>query len=129
MIELKKDFSKRGTNFHQLYKDDKVAIYRCDKCYGHYYEVIKVTIHKPDKHHDDDYELYPCDEYFGRYGWCCSDENVVAKVMSREFGEHELTALLSKFIDGSYVRNDVNVPHFNLTEEELYRTIANLPRH
>ena len=88
MIELKKEFRKRGVDFKQIYKDSELAIYQTG---FPSFEVMKVIIHKADKYHDDEYELYPCDEHFGRYAWSCSNENSVNKILKEHFPNHPMT--------------------------------------
>lgn len=88
MIELKKEFTKKGVLFRQIFKDSELAIYET----GYpSFEVFRVVIHKADKYHDDSYELYPCDEHFGRYAWSCSNEESVNKILREHFPKHELT--------------------------------------
>ena len=50
MIELKKEFRKRGVDFKQIYKDSELAIYQTG---FPSFEVMKVVIHKADKYHDE----------------------------------------------------------------------------
>ena len=88
MIELKKEFTKRGTMFQQVYKDDSVVIYRLSRRgvdngkESVWYEVFKRLVMKPDIYHDDEFEKYPYDETFGKWAWSCSNINVVRRVLS-----------------------------------------------
>lgn len=93
MIELKKDFRKKGGyEYHQLYKNDRFAIYECTQTFEDmendlFYEIFKVKTHQPDIFHDDEYEVYPSDEEFGIRAWCCSDYGSVVRVFENDIKE------------------------------------------
>lgn len=94
MIELKKEFKLKGTNYKQLYKDSQVVIYRISRPSEDnskeivWYEVFKPCRKAPDIYHDDYYEKYPYDEAFGDWAWCCSNIDVVRKVLSHPTRGH-----------------------------------------
>lgn len=127
MIELKKEFKKKGVNYKQLFKDNVLVIYSCKGHSSNYYEVFRRTTHRPDKFHNDEYELYPYDEAFGGFAWCASNASIVAKVLNNHFQDHSLTKLLEKYITGFYSQNHNNKPIFSLTDGELLQNISNLP--
>ena len=90
MIELKKEFTRKGVQFKQMFKNAKVVIYRLSRTYDNgitsiWYEVFKNRIHLPDKYHYDSYEVYPFDEAFGDWAWCCSSLKSLEKIVKREF--------------------------------------------
>lgn len=97
MIKLKNEFSKKGFNFVQLFKDDELAIYQLSRQHADgdgiskWYEVFKVQVKQPDIYHNDEFEKYPNDEAFGVWAWSCSNEQVVNKVLKREFPNHPLS--------------------------------------
>ena len=93
MIELKKEFTKKGIVFKQIFRDDKLAIYSTS---FPSYEVFKIIVHKPDRFHDDEYELYPYDEAFGVWAWSCSNEKVVNKVLKNHFPNHPMKEFIIK---------------------------------
>lgn len=92
MIELKKDFRKKGFDYHQEYKDDRFAIYRCTQEFEEgepfvFYEIFRMKVCKPDRFHDDEYESYPSDEEFGSRAWCCSSFESAKRVIENDIGE------------------------------------------
>lgn len=95
MIELKKEFTKRGTEYKQVYKDSCLAVYRISRCSEdnnkpyHWYEVFRIYRKAPDKYHKDEYEKYPFDEAFGSWAWSCSNEESVKKIIKEHFKGHE----------------------------------------
>ena len=100
MIELKKEFEtkKYGFHHHQVFKDGELVIYEISKDNADgdgktvWYEVFKYRTLPPDQYHQDEYEQYPkADEYFGNWAWSCSNENIVNKVLKREFPNHPMT--------------------------------------
>lgn len=103
MIELKKEFDTKKYQMHhvQLYKDEKVVVYRITQPsdndrmkWNSWYEVFRYTVNKPDKFHDDEWEQYPkSDNYFGEWAWSCSNLDVVKKVLLRRFGMSESDAV------------------------------------
>lgn len=88
MIELKKEFRKKGVDFKQIYRDNELAIYKTG---FPSFEVFRITVHKADRYHDDEYELYPYDEAFGLFAWSCSDEKSVNRILNKYFPSHELS--------------------------------------
>ena len=94
MIELRKEFTKRGTSFKQLYKDNGIAIYRISRPNADntkesvWYEVFHIRTHKADKFHNDVYERYPSDESFGSWAWSCSNIDSIRKVLNKHFANH-----------------------------------------
>ena len=93
MKELKKDFTKKGgCKYHQLFKNDRFAIYECTQTFEEgepivFYEIFKMVVKKPDMFHDDEYEAYPSDEEFGVRAWCCSDFGSVVRVFENDIKE------------------------------------------
>ena len=127
MIKLREEFNKKGLHFKQIFRDDTIGIYSVvDEKHNYgFYEVFRITIHKPDKFHPDEYELYPYDEAFGLFAWCASEERIICKVLYLNFPEHPLTKQLMKYATGeTYTINKVEIPMFKLNHiqllEELY---------
>lgn len=89
MITLREKFSKKGVEYTQLFKDNDLVIYRCSYLFDVYYEVFRYKVHKSDIYHDDEYEMYPCDEQFGLWAWCCSNIDIVRKVIRKHFNNRE----------------------------------------
>lgn len=93
MIELKKDFRKKGGyEYHQLYKNDRFAIYECTQTFDNgktdlFYEIFKYRVNKPNNIMPDFYEVYPSDECFGNWAWCCSDYGSVVRVFENDIEE------------------------------------------
>lgn len=90
MIELKKEFSKKGTKFTQVFKDSEIVVYRLDRNFfngtnGFWYEIFKPKVKKADIYHNDEYELYPGDEQFGAWAWSCSTKGSVEKILNKHF--------------------------------------------
>ena len=87
MIELRKDFTTKGVNYHQVYKSQDLVAYRCSRLDGSetYYELFKYKTHAPNKFRDDEFEVYPSDEVFGLWAWCCSSQKSVEKVLNKHF--------------------------------------------
>lgn len=135
MIELKKEFTKGGVSYTQVYKDAELAIYELSQASVNdpsetvsWYEVFKPTVHKADKYHPDDFELYPYDEAFGNFAFCCSTESSVAKTIYNHFPKHKFNEPLSKFIVDSYEVNGIKKPLFHLTQKDLANIIGqNMP--
>lgn len=77
MKELKKNFTKLGDDFTQVYRENGIAIYRrSNEHYDDLFEVFKIQVghmHPMDKNYDPSVmvEKYPCDEVFGSTAWCC----------------------------------------------------------
>lgn len=95
MIELKKEFVKKGTTFKQLYKDSCMAVYRLSRPSdgngkeSYWYEVFRIIRKKADIFHKDEFEKYPYDEAFGEWAWSCSDEKSVEKILNEHFADCE----------------------------------------
>ena len=89
MVEFKKEFSKRGINFKQIYKDDKLCIYQTS---FPSYEVFRRVVHAPDRFHEEDYELYPCSEAFGKWAWSCSNEESINRMIKKHFPKHKFAS-------------------------------------
>ena len=93
MIELKKDFRKKGGyEYHQLFKNDRFAIYECTQTFEEgepnvFYEIFKMKVNKPNNIMPDSYEVYPSDEEFGIRAWCCSDYGSVVRVFENDIKE------------------------------------------
>lgn len=93
MRELKKDFTKKGGyRYHQLFKNERFAIYECTQTFEEgepfvFYEIFKMMVKKPDKYIPDFYEAYPSDKEFGIRAWCCSDFGSVARVFENDIKE------------------------------------------
>lgn len=90
MVELKREFSRKGVQFTQVFKNEALCLYQLAKTHidgvtSQWYEIFKRKVMKPDRFHDDEYEAYPSDESFGVWAWCCSDKKIVEKVLKREF--------------------------------------------
>ena len=93
MIELKKDFRRKGIDFHQIHKDDKVVIYQLrQNGVRPWYEIFRYKTREPDIYHDDTYEVYPSDEDFGKWAWSCSKYGVIERVfrdrLKMDIGEY-----------------------------------------
>lgn len=86
MIQLKVNFKKKGVNYEQVYKDEKLVIYSTSLPS---YEVFCYRTHKPDIYHTDSYEQYPSDESFGAWAWSCSDVNSVNRIIKKHFPKHK----------------------------------------
>ena len=115
MIELKKEFTKKGKLFRQVFKDNELVIYSV----GGDYEVFRYTTHKPDTFHDDEWEVYPYDEAFGAFAWYCSNPSCVAKVIWNNFPNHQITKQFQKFIKGTYFSGGIEKYIFEVSEKEL----------
>lgn len=91
MIELKKKFVRKGSEYNQLYKDDCLVIYSVsrkkadDDTFCSWYEVFRRIVREKDSFHDDEYERLPFDEAFGVWAWSCSNLKVVEKVLKKHF--------------------------------------------
>lgn len=85
MIELKKEFKKKGINYLQIVKTDNLFVYKLTLGNNAWFEVFKRIIAKSDIYHDDEYEKFPNDEAFGQWAWSCSNVECVRKVLEREF--------------------------------------------
>lgn len=91
MIELKKEFTKKGITFKQMYKSNCLAIYSVshkgvdDGKARTWYEVFRILVKQKDLFHYDDYEKYPNDEAFGQWAWSCSSVKSVEKVLNKHF--------------------------------------------
>ena len=99
MIELKKEFTKKGVRFKQMFKNTRVIIYELSRTYedgvtSTWYEVLKYRTHLPDRFHNDVYEVYGSDEDCGSAFWCCSNPKVVEKVLKREFPDVDSDEIL-----------------------------------
>lgn len=121
MIKLRKEFKKKGVEFRNFFKDDKLVVYRLQTEDKTWYEVFRLVVHKKDMYHDDEYEKYPCDEHFGLWAWCCSDPSCVCKVINKEFSTHKLSTQLQKYVIGTYLQNYKKHPIFKISEEELLK--------
>lgn len=126
MIELKKQFKKRGVVYTQIFKDEELVIYELSEAsiddpseIIRWYEIFKPVIHNANQYHSDDFELYPYDEAFGFWAWDCSNESVVAKVIYDHFKNHRFAKEVIKYADGSYTVNGVKKPYFKLTFQNL----------
>ena len=91
MIELKRDFTKKGVKYHQVWKDSNLIIYRCERTDANdvYWEVFKPKTHMADRYHNDEYEVYPSDESFGAWAWCCSSKKSIAKILNKHFSQND----------------------------------------
>lgn len=93
MIELKKGFRKKGGyEYHQLFKNERFAIYECTQETEEgepsvFYEIFKMKVNKPNNIMPDSYEVYPSDEEFGIRAWCCSDYGSVVRVFEKDIKE------------------------------------------
>lgn len=90
MIKLKKEFTKFGANYTQVYKNWLFSVYRIDKEFqngetGTWWEIFFIKTRDKDIYHDDEYEKYPADEDFGSWAWSCSTKGSLEKVLKREF--------------------------------------------
>ena len=101
MIELKKDFTRKGIRYQQLMKNEQIVLYRCSRVDGldTYYEVFKRKVEQPNEFHNDEYERYPSDEAFGSWAWCCSNGKSVEKVLRKHFPELQGTTTYQKTLD------------------------------
>ena len=89
MIELKLEFTKKGINFKQIYKDDKMVIYQTS---FPSYEIFRRVVHSPDIFHQDTYEQYPSNEAFGTWAWSCSDEASLNRMIKKHFPKHKFAS-------------------------------------
>ena len=93
MIELKKDYTYKGVTYHQLLKNDKLVIYRCQRFQGEklmetYYEIFRPKVEQPNKFMDDEWERYPSNENFGVWAWCCYTKGSALKVLDKHFNDN-----------------------------------------
>lgn len=126
MIELKKQFKKRGIVYTQIYKDEDLCVYELSEAsiddpseIVRWYEIFKPVIHNANQYHPDKFELYPYDEAFGNFAFCCSNESSVAKVIYDHFNNHRFATEVLKYADGTYMVNGVKKPYFKLTFQNL----------
>lgn len=114
MIELKKEFTKGGTHFKQLFKDERIAVYELSSvCADNgkvnvWYEVFRRLVMQSDIYHNDEYEKYPNDESFGKWAWSCSNIKSVEKVLKKHFKDVEPIKMLRICVT-SLARNDLNL--------------------
>ena len=101
MIELKKDFTRNGTRYRQLMKNEQIVLYRCSREDGldTYYEVFKYKTRTEDFLHTEEWEVYPSDNDFGKWAWCCSNGKSVEKVLRKHFSELQGTPTYQKTLD------------------------------
>jgi hypothetical protein len=94
MKELKETFTKKGVEYTQLYKDNKLVIYQCKVIYDDYediyYEVFNYKVSSmnpltPNYDPNEKVELYPKDNSFGYWAWCCSNWKCVARVLKLHY--------------------------------------------
>lgn len=90
MIELRKEFTKKGNTYTQVFSNDEAFVYRVtftkyDGTEGCYFEAFKRKTQKPDIYHEDTYEAYPSDESFGSLAWCYSNAYVMLAKMAKHF--------------------------------------------
>lgn len=92
MIELKKDFTKKGIKYEQVFKNDELFIYKCTSTtYGYkYFEVFKRRVRKADKFHDDEWERYPNDEDFGKWAYACPNAKSIVRTLKDYHIEYQL---------------------------------------
>lgn len=99
---LKEKFTKNGVTYTQIERNEKYAVYECtQQGYGFkneiitntYYEVFMLVVRPVNEFNKnlkafegyDDYEVYPCDEYFGKFAWCCSNKDRLRSVIKCHF--------------------------------------------
>ena len=100
---LPKEFERKGVKYTQLVRnlydvtdiDGKIKkegylIYKCEDIENEYsyYEVFKYRLTPQHPCSNEDYDMiesYPSDELFGTYAWCCSNVDIVKKVMKKHF--------------------------------------------
>lgn len=93
MLELKKEFKKKGIQFTQVYKDGTLAIYRLDEEYdngthGTWYEAFYVQVRPKSTFYPEPYEKYPRDEDFGTNAWSCSDKRSLERILKENFPDY-----------------------------------------
>lgn len=90
MIELRKEFTKRGNTYTQVFSNDEAFVYRVtftkyDGTEGSFFEAFKRMVQKADLYHGDSYEAYPSDEAFGSWAWCYSNADTMLAKMEEHF--------------------------------------------
>lgn len=89
MIKLRKLFKKGNREFQQLFRDDKMAIYKVvftgDGGSCEFTEVFRIKVYPPNKFHPESFEKYPNDESFGSWAWCCSSLPSLKKILKQKF--------------------------------------------
>lgn len=92
MIELKKNFKKFGEDFIQIYKDEKVVIYKRENpLYGNTsFELFKYKTGKDcplSKNYDPNEikEMYPSSEQFGLWAWWADNEETLVSLLKEKF--------------------------------------------
>lgn len=89
MIRLKENFKKGNREFQQLYRDNKMAIYKVvfngDGGCCEFTEVFRIKVRKPNQYHPESFEFYPVDESFGGWAWCCSTLPSLKKILTMKF--------------------------------------------
>lgn len=105
MIELKAEFTKRGSTFKQLHKDERLAIYSVTRLNADdgtpytWYEVFRRLVKEKDLYHQDTYEKYPSDEAFGTWAWSCSNKQCVEKMLKKHFADCDDTNGILRLLD------------------------------
>lgn len=88
---LQTEFTKKGTTYKQLEKNERYVLYQCTTTEGcTYYEIFKYRV-KPypiqwestNTNGYTQYEVYPSDEEFGRCAWCCSSLDRAKKMITK----------------------------------------------
>lgn len=90
---LEKEFTKKGIVYCQIERNEEKGyyIYKCERLdyKDTYFEVFKIITQKPnpfakDKEDYDLVEVYPSDNSFGQWAWCCSNMEIVDKVINNK---------------------------------------------
>lgn len=94
MIELKRDFTKKGIRYTQLFKNDIAVLYKCQNIeFGYkYFELFKYKTRKADRFHNDEYEVYPSDESFGPWAWACVNKEAILRELKDNFKTEDITS-------------------------------------
>lgn len=96
--QLEKEFTRKGYTYTQLYRDEKVVVYKVHDKDEVYYEIFKLNIvevkdtiqyktmrEKGYTH----YEKYPSDESFGSWAWCCRNLSSIERIYNLHFKDND----------------------------------------
>lgn len=99
---LEKEFVKKGIVYKQFERNEEKGyyIYKCENLNykDEYFEIFKIKLSKPDLRFNPnaDYdlmELYPSDESFGKWAWCCSNMEIVQRVINNRINNNETSKI------------------------------------
>lgn len=99
---LEKEFTKKGIVYKQIERNEEKGyyIYKCENLNykDEYFEIFKIKKQKPyeliAKDRDYDFvEIYPCDNSFGQWAWCCSNMEIVQRVINNKINNNETSKI------------------------------------